>query len=75
MDERGISGEKVPDDEKSQLVYGFPEEYGNPQTFKCVQPCPESTTNPMVLIGSQRRVMDLIEKINLPLWIVIHVAK
>ena len=75
MDVCGRSQKPFPDDEESQLVYGFPENYGNPQTFKCVQPCPEDTTNPLVLDGSLRSVMDLIEKINLPLWIVIDVAK
>lgn len=30
MDERGISGEKVPDDEEFELVYGFMWFYAKP---------------------------------------------
>ena len=30
MDVCGRSQKPFPDDEKSQLVYGFPENYGNP---------------------------------------------
>ena len=30
MGERGRTYVRSPNDEKSQLVYGFPENYGNP---------------------------------------------
>ena len=75
MDEGVMPTYNNPDDEESELVYGFPELYRNPQKSKCIQSCLECTTNLMDLNGLQWRRMDSNEKLNLPLWIVNDVAK
>ena len=48
----------VPDDEESELVYGFMESYGNPQTTYLIQSGHECTTNSLEFIGFQRACMD-----------------